>query len=206
MQTISSTEFNVEVSRYLREHHTVTLSTSSFTGLPHANTASYVSDDRRMYFFARYGSTLLSNLARSHRAAFTVDRLRPDLAKAQRAARKRHLRHRRRPAVPGRTKALHGEVRELSSSRHHLLVGALGHVLRRLYDLRGESQPHPNRCAPWDSNPEPADQDKVGCWAWERQPRSAAGGLVVLHRCRRRSSAQPVIRTQIKKVTFVSYS
>ena len=73
MQTISSTEFNVEVSRYLREHHTVTLSTSSFTGLPHANTAPYVSDDRRMYFFARYGSTLLSNLARSHRAAFTVD-------------------------------------------------------------------------------------------------------------------------------------
>jgi Pyridoxamine 5'-phosphate oxidase len=73
VQTVSSTEFNSEVGRYLREHHAVTLSTASFTGLPHANTAPYVSDDHRMYFFARDGSILLSNLAQSHSAAFTID-------------------------------------------------------------------------------------------------------------------------------------
>jgi nitroimidazol reductase NimA-like FMN-containing flavoprotein (pyridoxamine 5'-phosphate oxidase superfamily) len=77
METRTSTEFNAEVERYLRNNHAVTLSTSSLTGLPHANTAAYVSDDQRLYFFVRDGSILLSNLAGSHHVAFTIDEYAP---------------------------------------------------------------------------------------------------------------------------------
>jgi Pyridoxamine 5'-phosphate oxidase len=77
METRTKTEFNSEVDAYLRNNHAVTLSTSSFTGIPHANTAPYVSDDKRLYFFVRDASILLSNLVDSHRAAFTVDEYAP---------------------------------------------------------------------------------------------------------------------------------
>ena len=77
MQTRTSTEFNAEVDRYLRNNHAVTLSTSSFTGLPHANTAPYFSDDKRLFFFVRAESILLSNLAGSHHAAYTIDEYAP---------------------------------------------------------------------------------------------------------------------------------
>jgi nitroimidazol reductase NimA-like FMN-containing flavoprotein (pyridoxamine 5'-phosphate oxidase superfamily) len=72
METVK-TEFTTEVDAYLRGHHTLTLSTSSFTGLPHANTAPYVSDARNLYFFARPKSILLRNLSQNHRIDFTVD-------------------------------------------------------------------------------------------------------------------------------------
>jgi len=49
METRTKTEFNAEVDTYLRNNHAVTVSTSSFTGLPHANTAPHVSDDERLY-------------------------------------------------------------------------------------------------------------------------------------------------------------
>jgi hypothetical protein len=77
MQTRISTEFTAEVESYLRQNHAVTLSTSSFTGLPHANTAPYFSDDTRLYFFVRDESVLLTNLEASHRAAFTIDEYGP---------------------------------------------------------------------------------------------------------------------------------
>src|SRR5580700_11289249 len=77
MQTRTNTEFNAEVDHYLRSNHAVTLSTSSFTGLPHANTAPYVSDGERLYFFVRDESILLNNLVENHRAAFTVDEYGP---------------------------------------------------------------------------------------------------------------------------------
>jgi hypothetical protein len=77
METRTTTEFTAEVGTYLRNNHAVTVSTSSFTGLPHANTAPYVSDDQRLYFFVRDESILLSNLVDSHRAAFTVDEYAP---------------------------------------------------------------------------------------------------------------------------------
>ncbi len=72
MQTLK-TEFTAEVVAYLRDHHTLTLSTSSFTGIPHANTASYVSDTRLLYFFARPESVLLRNLNQNRHVDFTVD-------------------------------------------------------------------------------------------------------------------------------------
>jgi hypothetical protein len=77
MLTRTRTEFTTEVDSYLRNNHAVTLSTSSFSGLPHANTAPYVSDNRRLYFFVRDGSVLLSNLVASHHAAFTIDEYAP---------------------------------------------------------------------------------------------------------------------------------
>ncbi len=77
MQTRTSTEFNAEVDRYLRNNHAVTISTSSFTGFPHANTAPYVSDDQRLYFFVRDESILLTNLIESNHAAFTIDEYAP---------------------------------------------------------------------------------------------------------------------------------
>jgi hypothetical protein len=77
METRTDTDFNAAVDRYLRNNHAVTLSTSSFTGLPHANTAPYVSDDQFLYFFVRDESLLLSNLLENHRAAFTVDEYAP---------------------------------------------------------------------------------------------------------------------------------
>jgi Pyridoxamine 5'-phosphate oxidase len=73
MTTTATTAFTPEVERYLRDHHTLTLSTASFTGLPHANTAPYVTDGRWLWFFARPGSVLVANLHGSHHAAFTVD-------------------------------------------------------------------------------------------------------------------------------------
>jgi nitroimidazol reductase NimA-like FMN-containing flavoprotein (pyridoxamine 5'-phosphate oxidase superfamily) len=72
MQTVK-TEFTEEVVAYLRGHHTLTLSTSSFTGIPHANTAQYVSDMHHLYFFARPESILLRNLGQNHHVDFTVD-------------------------------------------------------------------------------------------------------------------------------------
>jgi len=77
METRTNTEFNAEVDTYLRDDHAVTLSASSSTGLPHANTAPYVSDAERLYFFVRDESILLSNLVDSKRAAFTVDEYGP---------------------------------------------------------------------------------------------------------------------------------
>jgi hypothetical protein len=77
METRTSTEFNAEVDSYLRSNHAMTLSTSSFTGLPHANTAPYFSDDQRLFFFVREASVLLNNLVESHHAAFTIDEYGP---------------------------------------------------------------------------------------------------------------------------------
>ena len=73
MQAHTGTEFNADVEAYLGDHRSVTLSTSSFTGLPHANTAPYVCYEQRLFFFVRHGSVLLRNLVESRHAAFTVD-------------------------------------------------------------------------------------------------------------------------------------
>jgi nitroimidazol reductase NimA-like FMN-containing flavoprotein (pyridoxamine 5'-phosphate oxidase superfamily) len=80
METVK-TEFTSDVAAYLNTHHTLTLSTSSFTGMPHANTAPYVNDDHRVYFFARDGSILLRNLQESGHLAFTVDDYKDDWGK-----------------------------------------------------------------------------------------------------------------------------
>ena len=72
MQT-TTTAFTAEVDEYLRDHFSLTISTSSFTGFPHANTAPFANDDRLLYFFAPEDSALLKNMAANRNAAFTVD-------------------------------------------------------------------------------------------------------------------------------------
>ena len=72
MQVVK-TGFTNDVVDYLDQHHTMTLSTSSFTGLPHANTALYVHDGTRITFLARHGSILLQNINLNRHAAFTID-------------------------------------------------------------------------------------------------------------------------------------
>jgi len=66
-------QFPDDVVEYLRLHHVVTLGTSSFTGMPHADTVVFVNDEWRIYFFALENSTLLRNVEASRYASFTID-------------------------------------------------------------------------------------------------------------------------------------
>jgi hypothetical protein len=63
----------VEVVEYLQLHHIVTISTSSFTGLPHADTVAYSNDSHRLYFRVGEGTQILRNIKDSRRVAFTID-------------------------------------------------------------------------------------------------------------------------------------
>jgi nitroimidazol reductase NimA-like FMN-containing flavoprotein (pyridoxamine 5'-phosphate oxidase superfamily) len=63
----------IEVVEHLQRHHVITLSTTSFTGMPHADTVVYTNDDHSIYFFAGPGSYLLRNINDSKRISFTVD-------------------------------------------------------------------------------------------------------------------------------------
>jgi nitroimidazol reductase NimA-like FMN-containing flavoprotein (pyridoxamine 5'-phosphate oxidase superfamily) len=62
-----------EVVEHLLRHHVITLSTTSFTGMPHADTVVYTNDARSIYFFAGEGSHLLRNINDSRHISFTVD-------------------------------------------------------------------------------------------------------------------------------------
>jgi nitroimidazol reductase NimA-like FMN-containing flavoprotein (pyridoxamine 5'-phosphate oxidase superfamily) len=63
----------IEVVEHLRRHHVITLSTSSFTGMPHADTVVYVSDPRSIFFFVGEGTQMLRNIKDSRHVSFTVD-------------------------------------------------------------------------------------------------------------------------------------
>src|ERR1700722_12495351 len=62
-----------EGMEHLDRHHVVTLSTSSFTGMPHADTVVYTSDAHNIFFFAGEGTQMLRNLKDSRRVSFTID-------------------------------------------------------------------------------------------------------------------------------------
>ncbi len=62
-----------EVVDYLGLHHVMTLSTSSFTGIPHADTVVYASDNTRVFFYADQGSSLARNIKDSRYVSFTID-------------------------------------------------------------------------------------------------------------------------------------
>ena len=70
---VETKQFPVDVVEYLRLHHVVTLGTSSFTGMPHADTVIFMNDEWRLYFFAAESSTLHRNTQSSHYASFTID-------------------------------------------------------------------------------------------------------------------------------------
>ncbi|HVS69146.1 MAG TPA: cyclic nucleotide-binding domain-containing protein [Mycobacteriales bacterium] len=58
---------------YLRLHHVVTVSTSSFTGLPHADTVVYVNDDRRIFFHVAPATQMHRNITDSRHVSVTID-------------------------------------------------------------------------------------------------------------------------------------
>jgi len=58
---------------YLRLHHVVTVSTSSFTGLPHADTVVYVNDDKRIFFHVMRGTQMHRNITDSRHVSVTID-------------------------------------------------------------------------------------------------------------------------------------
>jgi uncharacterized protein YhbP (UPF0306 family) len=62
-----------EVIEHLGRHHVITLSTSSFTGMPHADTVVYISDANSIFFFAGEGTQMLRNINDSRYVSFTVD-------------------------------------------------------------------------------------------------------------------------------------
>jgi uncharacterized protein YhbP (UPF0306 family) len=62
-----------EVVEYLQLHHVITLSTSSFTGMPHADTVVYCNDAHRIFFFATEGTQMLRNIKDSGYVSFTID-------------------------------------------------------------------------------------------------------------------------------------
>jgi hypothetical protein len=65
--------FPTEVTEYLRLHHIITLSTASFTGLPHADTVTYASDETSLYFGAPPGTTIVHNIRDNRYVSFTID-------------------------------------------------------------------------------------------------------------------------------------
>jgi len=62
-----------EVIEHLGRHHVITLSTSSFTGMPHADTVVYVNNADSIFFVAGEGTQMLRNVKDSRHVSFTVD-------------------------------------------------------------------------------------------------------------------------------------
>lgn len=62
-----------EVIEYLRYHHIITVSTSSFTGMPHADTVVYANDGSGIYFAVGEGTQMLRNIKDSRFMSFTID-------------------------------------------------------------------------------------------------------------------------------------
>lgn len=58
---------------YLRLHHVVTVSTSSFTGMPHADTVVYANDERRIFFHVAPGTQMHRNIVDSRHVSVTID-------------------------------------------------------------------------------------------------------------------------------------
>jgi uncharacterized protein YhbP (UPF0306 family) len=58
---------------YLRLHHVVTVSTSSFTGMPHADTVVYVNDDKRIFFHVMPDTQMHRNITDSRHVSVTID-------------------------------------------------------------------------------------------------------------------------------------
>jgi len=65
--------FPKDVLEYLRVHHIITLSTASFTGMPHANTVAYASEESAIYFSIGEDTTVARNVADNRYMSFTID-------------------------------------------------------------------------------------------------------------------------------------
>jgi hypothetical protein len=76
-------EMPPEVLSYLDLHHIITLGTASFTGMPHAATIAYVSDENGVYFAMPETEITLKNIAANKWASFTIDDYTPDFRKVR---------------------------------------------------------------------------------------------------------------------------
>jgi uncharacterized protein YhbP (UPF0306 family) len=65
--------FAAEVVEYLDLHHIITLSTASFTGMPHAATVAYASDEHAIYAGVVDGTPMALNLRDNKYISFTID-------------------------------------------------------------------------------------------------------------------------------------
>jgi hypothetical protein len=81
MAVETSVEIPQQVLDYLRGHHIVTIGTASFTGMPHAATAAYVTDVSGLYFSMRPEELTLRNISANHWASFTIDDYTPEFRK-----------------------------------------------------------------------------------------------------------------------------
>jgi nitroimidazol reductase NimA-like FMN-containing flavoprotein (pyridoxamine 5'-phosphate oxidase superfamily) len=81
MAVESSVEIPKQVLDYLRGHHIVTIGTASFTGMPHAATAAYVTDADGLYFSMQPEELTLRNISANHWASFTIDDYTADFRK-----------------------------------------------------------------------------------------------------------------------------
>jgi len=90
-----------EVVEYLRHHHVITLSTSSFTGIPHADTVIYVNDASSICFFVAERTKMQSNIKDNKVVSFTID----DYTVDWRKVRELQGVGRCKPATPGQDAA-----------------------------------------------------------------------------------------------------
>ncbi len=79
----STVEMPPEVLSYLDLHHIITLGTASFTGMPHAATIAYASDENGVYFAMPESELTLKNVAANKWASFTIDDYTPDFRKVR---------------------------------------------------------------------------------------------------------------------------
>ena len=83
MPGTTAVEMPHEVLSYLDLHHIITLGTASFTGMPHAATIAYVSDEQGVYFAMPANELTLKNIAANKWASFTIDDYTPDFRKVR---------------------------------------------------------------------------------------------------------------------------
>jgi Cyclic nucleotide-binding domain/Pyridoxamine 5'-phosphate oxidase len=82
MTLMSSTQaIPMDVVDYLGRHHVITVSTPSFTGMPHADTVVYVNDLSTIYFHVVDESILARNIRDSKFVSFTIDDYTPQWSK-----------------------------------------------------------------------------------------------------------------------------
>jgi uncharacterized protein YhbP (UPF0306 family) len=73
-----ATDFPADVFEYLQTRHTLTLSTASSSGLPHAATFVYVNDGLAFYFATLPDTRTAQNIEQNPVVAFTIDQYYPD--------------------------------------------------------------------------------------------------------------------------------
>jgi hypothetical protein len=81
MPVQSAVEIPKAVLDYLRVHHIITIGTASFTGMPHAATIAYVSDEAGLYFSMQSEELTVRNIDANHWASFTIDDYTADFRK-----------------------------------------------------------------------------------------------------------------------------